>query len=477
MSRSSLRLPAIVAALLAALLPRAAQARMVRLWGIENIAREADAIVVGEVLRVSVTGTIAQDQPPWRLPLLQKVASVRVLRAFSAPGTARPREGATIVLAYLALDERKSEGHFDGPIFPTLAAGDVFALPLRGAVLAHSERWELLDQEDVGLLVPCVGRPLGARPPGTALAFLESELAGTFALGGYADIYKAARYLAYPLDAQVLGTVYDLIARRVGDDQARWLDIAVASYCASGTPPPPLAQLLAAGPNAIPERMALAAKALSHVTGPDLEARFLKVVVQHASLDLWRAGNALLLNYSPAALQLVKEALHDDAPGSLYLAHLLIADKAPSLAPEMVATARRVLLRRGKGPNPDLGIACWVIHHYGGEETFALVLDEITKAQHRDPARYATLLRSSFEYAKDDQRSLRVCAIMLQDRRVVSGDARERARGVRYCDKAAYDLQNVAAVDFGFRSDDSLAKRDQAIEKAKSWLAKNLSGQ
>jgi len=477
MRQSRFRIGVWITAILCLAIPSGiALARIVSSWSIERIAREADAIAVGEVLQVSTVGTVSESHTQWPQPLLQKKARIRVLRSLSQPGKPLLSEGEFLSLAYLALDVERGGGITDGPEFPKLSVGDVYAFPLR-KVAPPSQNWELVAEEDFSLLIPCVRGPLPDAPRETVPEFLQSELAGTFAEGSYPEICKAAEYLSHysfaDREGKALDGVYSLLVKHVGNDQNRWLEIAVGTYCSMGIPRPTIAAL-PSSPVGFRQETAFAAKALGHVAGPDVEPRFIEVALRHASLHTWGTAVTFSLNQSPTSLRLLQEALQGDTPEALYIADYLIKDAKDPLIPLALKSATRLLLRQGKVDDHYLRLAGGLITRYGDEHAFSLLLGEIRRCQKQDLNRYTVLWRASFDdsNARDD-RSIRLCAIMIGDRRIATDDPSAVSRGIRFCDKAAYHLQKISGVDFGFRSGNTLANRDRAIERAEAWLAKN----
>jgi len=489
-----------------------AGARFHRVWSVESIAREAGAIVVGEVTQVATVGSLPGGQANWRHPLLQKQVKVRVLRSFSTAVGPPLAEGQVLSLPYLAIDVKADKRILEGPEFPLLSVGDVRAFPLWMAGSAPAKEWQLLDEEDYGLLMPCVRRALPGAPRSTAFEFLQAELAGTLAKGSYAEIYRIAEhldtYLAFR-ERDPAGGVQSLLARSIGNDDERWLEIAVAIYARGGTPAPTIPQLLAPPPN-LRCRHRFAAWALSQAGSADPEARLLRLAMDRAALHPEGTARIISLNYSAMAQGLLEEALRRDRPEALRVASRVIADLSPRLSVEggsrsvsserlaargrlreliaaTVAAATRLLPRRGPVDDRCLYTAGRLIRSYGDGQAFSLLLDEIRIAQKTDPKRYALLWSSAFDWSKTDkpQRSIAVCTILLADRTLVTKELsflgneiyfEERTRGsknVRFCDTAVYALQKLAGVDFGFRSPGTRGDHDRAVEMAEAWLSRH----
>jgi hypothetical protein len=494
-------------------------ARLQRIWSIESIAREAGAVVVGEVAQVSTVGSLPEGNANWRHPMLQKQAKVRVLRSFSKPGMPLLAEGRVLSVPYLAIDPKADARCVEGPEFPQLAVGDVRAFPLRRAGSGPTKQWQLLDGQDDGLLMPCVRTALPGAPRRTAFEFLQAEVAGTLAKGSYAEVFRLAERLGSYLffrEKDPAEGVDSLLARSIGKDDERWLRIAVALYARDGTPAarggtlaPTIPELLAPPSGLLPNYQ-FAAKALRHVGRTKLDARVLRLAMNQAALHPESTAFILLLNYSPTARELLEDALQRDRPEAVRVAALVIRvgfkplflgdwgrkvsaermallGRTKELIPATVAAATRLLSRGGLVDDRYLYDAGRVVRSHGDSRAFSLLLDQIRRAQATDPRRYALLWPSAFDWSKTDkpQRSIAVCAILLADRNPVTKalifrgneihleNQNAGSKNVRFCDEAVYAMQKLAGVDFGFRSAGSLAYHDKAVTRAELWLSEH----
>ncbi len=307
MCRTSLKMSSVIgfALLLGAF---QAQARLISPYHPRRIADEAEVIVVGEVIELTCAGAVPAEQTKWRTPLADMRARVRVLRCYPGAEETKLAAGDTISVPYLALQPQTSP-MLNGPSFPSLSVGDVFAFPLCRANGEANVRWELLDEEDHGLLVPCV-KPVIEAPRGTGVAFLLAELAGTFARGQYQDLIKAGRYVGWPpyADPHLARAVYNRVAQQVADDEARWVNIFVATYCAMGSPRPSIGELLQGYTGSNPQAI-LSTMALAHIPDEGRDDRILATAIEHADVHRWGTGVMLSQNYPrlAAALPLTRE--------------------------------------------------------------------------------------------------------------------------------------------------------------------------
>ncbi len=143
---------ALAALSIVAVLSSAVDARPVHLWRMNELAGKAEVLATGEVVAVSRGRTLAPNETRWRTPILLMRARIRILRSFSRPGKPGLPKNSEISLKYSAIDWKKCTGIANGPTFPNLHVGNVFVFPLRAS--KEGGAWELVDEEDHGLLVP-----------------------------------------------------------------------------------------------------------------------------------------------------------------------------------------------------------------------------------------------------------------------------------------------------------------------------------
>ena len=466
--RQSLR--GAVAALII-LAPPAASARPVRVWTLEELAKQAFALAAAEVRGTRRVKAINRNGTRWRIDLFEMEATLRVLRVFPRDHTPGLKPRQTVSLRYWAIDWQKTTGICNGPSFPELRAGDVLVFPLSLRRGGEEAPWELIDEEDYNLLVPAA-RP--APPDGkaaTATEFLRLELVGAFARGRHADAFKAAKYLGSVRSDRAAEDLLPLVERHVGKDERRWLDVATAAYCAMGTPRPKVAELLRPAPRRRPQA-ALAATAFRHVRRDGLDERFIANCIRHAGVHTWGAAVAIKENYPrhPTAMTLLARALTNDAPEAIQIAHTLIRSGDHPLARAAADAAARLLARRRRVELNDwphtgyLRAACALVRDHGTDKQFALLLDELKHAQKADLTRYAMIWQSC-AYVKHP-RLLSICRILIEDRTDFpsAGDR-------RFCDVAALRVEWMTGRRFGFVPGETTAARDKVIARIRAWLA------
>ena len=296
-------------------------------------------------------------------------------------------------------------------------------------------------------------------------------MAGALAKGRYADIVRMGRYLSSMHDGAALAPVSRLVTRHVGEDEERWLDIAVACYCAMPMQRSKIDDLLRDGKRKRPlER--LIATALVEAGDNGLDARIIAKAIEHAPLHAWGTGVTLQLNYPrhPATIEGLGEALARDVPEALCVARTLVRDAEHPLLPAALPAARRRLLVRERLERSDWGAfgtlrpACELIRDYGSDDDLAVLVDEVRRAQKADRTRYMMLWRS-VAYTKT-RRLLPICRVTIDDTGVFSGKT-------RFCDAAAAHVAVISGEGFGLISNPSREEQDRIVAKAKAWLEQN----
>jgi len=447
-----------------------AWARPVHQWTLQEIAEKTDAIVVGEVLEVKVARSIPPEETHWKTPLLEMNARVRVLRSFADGIRLSLSPGPELLLTYSAIDWSRTDRVANGPQFPELQVGNVFAFPLQGAADPARPERKLIGEEDPGLLVPCLRQPPEGEAARSGEESLLAELANTLRRGSYADAYEAAKYGGHASEA--LRGAYDLLVGAVDEDQ--WLRIFVASYCALPPQRPTMAEMLE-GSTGGRSYAAFAVRALGHLEREGLDDRVIETATRNMAVSSWGTAVTLKLNYPrhPTALALLTDALNEDRSGALDIADFLVDERTHPLIPAAVEASGRVLRKRDRIDLRDratwasfgaLRSACQLIRRWGDDEAFEALLDEFRTAREEDRPRFVAMWQAS-AYAKEP-RVIELCRIAIEDRGELSRDR-------RLCDVATTELQRVTGEDFGWKAEQSPVERDQAVARAKDWLARH----
>jgi hypothetical protein len=129
--------------------------------------------------------------------------------------------------------------------------------------------------------------------------------------------------------------------------------------------------------------------------------------------------------------------LHEERPGSLYVAREMIAAGERSLLHP--ATALSLLyLKTPPADWEELRTACWTLRDFGSDQQFGELVSEIKKRQYKNTPYYNALWRAVLW--SDNPRESVVLQILLQDDRTYS-------QGMRYSDIARGESTRLAKLN------------------------------
>jgi hypothetical protein len=476
------------------------QAGYVPFWNLNEIADKAEVLAVGEVVKVDVMSRTAAERSPRKIPLRRLRATIHILRSFarSSQGASQstPLAGHDIKIDFESLDWLRRVVLTDARAMsmPVMAVGQRLVFPLRKAVsvmesgtdesgaegTGTDETWRLIGEDGTNLLLPATSEGLPDAQPRTPLAFLQAELAAGLVKGQYVDVQRMVVYLFGaefqshgPAAKKPLDAIYEDVARRIGNDEARWRDIAVASYneVSHCTPRSSIARMreMQAGQRPC-TYWPLTAQALRRMGAHSFNDLMVNGLIEHG------APTALAENYPlhPATLKFFGAGLEEGEPKVLEHVLYLLDNPARKvrshpLVPVALAGARR-FVRERRRDSRGLYAACTIIRKYGTAQDFALLTDEVRRSQRADRKLYGQLWGSMQWVSRKDSNPLviQVCRVVIHDRNRVGGTW-------RYCDAATDELQRTTGNNFGMSNKASVAERDVAVARAKAWLAKNAN--
>ncbi len=400
-------------------------------------------------------------------------ADLRILRTFPQDAIVDLPKNGMITIQYPALDPNSGEGGRNSFEFPQLSKNDVYTFPFKDLAAANHQPAELLHEQTLGLLIPCVKRRAQEHADSTCIEFLKSELAATLESGTYPQLLGVGGYLGTVLsydDQQTAPILHQRIQSHIGENDVRWLQIATAIYSSMGMPRPKISDLMT-GQNQPSPQAFLVSKALSHLKREGIDERLIEESMGNvAALAPWGVAVTLFDNYPdhPTVIKLLKKSLEEDGPHALYVAAYLIKERNHPLASTAVAAAVR-LLKQHK-TSDDLYFCCALIRDFGTDDDFKLLLEEFVQSQKSDRETYQKLWQSC-AYGKSP-RIIAICRIVIQDENFSFKTS--EGFDLRYCDSAVFELQRATPVDFGMKVKQTLPERNQAVEKVKAWLAKEL---
>ncbi|MHB0999858.1 MAG: hypothetical protein ACYC27_11495 [Armatimonadota bacterium] len=436
---------------------------------IDQIASDSDYIITGKVIKISDGEKISAESNHWKLPLIKKHAVLDVYRAYPSKQDVQSIENNKVTIDFLAIDFSIIPGVINGPMFPQLVVGNVYAFPMIKSP-GDLNKIVLLSDEDLGYLIPGVKEQIPDAVVGNAFDFICSEIAGTLAYGSYEDIYKTGRYFAFE---DIPEQVSVLVEKNV-HDKDQWFDIAVATYCSLSIPRLRINELDSWNGRK-KSQVDLVRIALDHASPQNLEEQFVSSVIQHASDLLWASSTALNLNdqYIETTKKHLLDELNSDKPAVMTLklsADVIkhyIKDNNHPFIDIAVKVSRKLLATKKNASREDTSAASEIITIYGSDDDFMFLTDEIKKAAKSSKDSFDKLWRGT-NYRKGILRNRKIilCNALIDNKSDYSSD-------LRFCDLAVSHLQHETGEKFGFDLKQSKSERNKAVAKAKQWLAKN----
>ncbi len=444
-------------------IPASVEAGFIKEWQLKETAA-APVLVVGRVLGVQKGERVPEGSLPWKAETWTMTAGIQVLRVY--PDSAEPVAAGRIPVSYFAYGPSVTtftNGY--PPPLPGIEAGQVLILPLQDNKSPASESWKLIADSGVGLVLPARAEIADSGPsPPTARAFLIREIANELSQGTPREVFSAAGYLSSEHE-NLSGELLPLLNFPKGDERQRWAEVAADFLAALGTPRPSVADLFSAKaepkdwpayPNLVVAQAALHELKASQET----EDLLIRTWIAQAPLNAWGVATCLLQYADKATTtETLRQALRDDLAGSSYIAWTLVHAGHQATLPEALARALKVADRPG-GDFTDLQGAAALLRDFGSDQDLTRLAALVRKYQTADRNFYNVL----WQYATENgnPREARVLAVVLHDRRIVSG-------GTRYCDFALGVLEKAVGRQFG-AGGETQKERDDAVSRALAWL-------
>jgi hypothetical protein len=490
------RLKTIVSILLFAvcvLSARPAHAGYLHVWSPQELVKVSDVLAVVEVLKPVGAPLVPANATRPQFALSPRVR-VRVLRSFvvsrqKASTSSAIADGEEIVFAR-STQEIESASVFARGL-PLVGAidfsgvalrdGEIVVVPLEAVADATKDenKWRLAAVGGTGSPVPATRRVANTTAK-NAIEFLGLEVAGALMSEQAGERDRAARYLGYaarggpnitsvaPMDV-ILGS----LEKEIGSNSARWEDVFVSLYFATGTPRPTVADLLSGDRKRMPQFgrafWNLASSVLKHLASQGLDDRLAAAFVARAPRNSWAASTSLESNYPlhPLTLKFFNDGLEEARPEALervlYLLDDIKKDRDHPLVPVALRAAQSALNQFKLEPR-GLWAASTIIRRFGSEHDVALFVNRFKTAQKNDRARYRLLWLSN-QWGRE-RGFLALHRIAIIDDRFESG-------GQRFSDEAAFSLQIEMRQNFGWKGTPTLAQRNAIVARARAWLAKN----
>jgi len=447
---------------LMACMPAGVEAGFMKVWQLKEIAA-APVLVVGRVLGVQKGERVPEGSLPWKAETWAMTAELQVLRAY--PGAGAPIAADRLHVGFFAYGPSVTM-FINGypPPLPNIQSGQVLILPLQENKSPASQSWKLIADSGVDLIIPTRAEITDSGPPPpTARAFVIREMANALSRGSPREVSAAAGYVASQYE-NLSDEILPLLKPLSGDERQRWAEIVTDVLATYGTPRPSVADLLSAqaepkGPG-LPN-LFLAQAALRELkASPETDALLIKTWIAEGPLHAWGSAGCLL-EYAdnPITIDTLRQALRNDLAGSSYIAWTLAHAGHLAILPEALARALKVA-DRSDVDFTDLQGAAPLLRDFGSDRELEQLAALVRKYQTADPKFYGVL----WQYATENgnPREARVLAVVLHDRRKLSGEIRE-------CDFAVGVLEKAVGRQFG-AGGKTLKERDDAVSRALAWL-------
>jgi hypothetical protein len=450
-------------------LPLSLHGGFIKEWQLKESA-SAPVVVTGRILGVHRNERVPEDQLLWKAETWSMTADVEVLRSFTASGIPLGSHQTQVqFLAYGPSVTMFVNGY--PPPLPDIKLGEVRILPLRENSNPAAEPWQLMADSGMDLTIPvrADAESEPAPPPRSGRVFFIREFANTLSRGTPGEVAALSTYLSRKWE-DLSGELMPLLEALIGDNRQQWAEVAASLHAARGIPRPTVAELFSAKPETPPKasplqgNLPLLQAALRKLQpSPETDDLLIKTWIANAPLNAWGSANSLV-EYAdrPVTTETLRQALRNDVHGSSYIAMVLANHGNTTILPDAVARAFRViddLNGLGAGFNDVQGAAA-LLRDHGSDQDLTRLAAIVRKYQTLDPKYYGVL----WQYAthSDNQREIRVLAVVLADHRIASGS-------MRYCDYALGEFDRLTKEHFDI-SAASIPERDTAISRALAWI-------
>jgi len=504
-----------------------ASARIVQMWTIETIAKEAQLIVVGKITSIETTAKVPAERTRWGTKLLRRRVTLHVLRAIGEDVSEIAPTGK-LTFEYLDYDGMPYAIP-NGPMFPQLSVGQVMVFPLRKN---KEQAWELLDEEDNALLYPAAAKPikektalapvavdeliaelgasefetrekahrklrelggLTAKPLRHAAAqsadaevraraqrilaercslerrvdFIRTEIAGAFAKADAATAYRVAHKL-WDFSEKDAAFVHRLLAETLKANDPRWLRITVALYAATWMEKPvTLTDWVKSPPPERKQKHPLAAQAFAHVSKDDLDKQIIREVLATPGVPYANALTVLRsqghLNH-PLTNALLLKGLRQDRADMVALAfQLQRSQKMPEEIRQASVAAALKAVHTVEHVEHDAFYSSCQLIVKWGDAVALKSLFDEYQRTRTAQPKKYRRIWDAINWTKNKNVIPFVAAAL---------DVRSQAEGdrMRMCDRAVYSLHYATGQSPKMESHATEAERDKTVEQAKAWL-------
>jgi hypothetical protein len=344
-------------------------------------------------------------------------ATLRVLRTFPK-NAIRDRQ---INLDFEAHPE--GDNGMSGPALPLIVQGAVLILPLKLNPDPRHLPWRLVMDRGTGLVIPAITQgPEPTATPNNGQDFILDEIASALSRGTSRQVLTESSYLSMETTQLFSPQLMQLLQSSIGNDGDRWALVAASLISSVGVPRPPVAQLrtLSIAVRGTQNIWSIFALVLQHLgQSSQAKKRLIHQTLLVSETNSWGAAVTLReFAQDPILVHELTAMLNEERPGSLFVAHEMIAAGQKSLSgPAITLSLHYIKTLTTK--SPELSSACSTLRDFGSDQQFGQLVSEIKNAQYLNTLHYDALWRATIW--PESPRAATILQILLHDDRMYQG--------------------------------------------------------
>ncbi len=439
-------------------------------WGLAEI-EGSPALAVGTVEQVVKLGPVPRQLYEGRWPRHYYEAHLLVHRVFFNTADRPFEPPGRIAVRYITDDSCTAGcggggGFSEPPYFLDLHQGQVALFSLKRAKAG----WTLGGIGGRSTVLPAyLADPTFGDPPRTGLTFILRELTNAVTHGSAAERSHAAAFFL-TASTGIPPELPRLIRAALGKNDDEWLETGCAflghlvgprqtGEIVYGEASPPFDHI-----------QKLVTWILWKGDRRDYPNRLIRRLLRNSPAYSWGAANILVdFKDSTVLIDELNARLRRGAGAATTVAWFIVKSGQRAVLPEALNLAQKQVSNPAPVPADELRIAAQMLATYGDDRQFESLAAAMQRLRQQDEPHYRELWFGAA--SPQNQRRLRLSAILIDDRRQFSG-------GLRYCDYAAWMVQTLSGAKFGTGriEEMSAADRDRFVGRAAAWLESHRGG-
>jgi hypothetical protein len=433
-------------------------------WGLAEI-ETSPGLAVCTVEQVVKLGPVPPQVSRSHRPQHYYEAHLLVHRVFF-PTAERPFDSGDRITVRYINDEPCTGGcggggGFEGPPnFLELLKGQIAIFPLK-----PDKRWWALRGIAGRNTVPpgYLADPAFGDPPRTGRQFILRELTNALTHGSAPERSRAASFLLTPS----IGIPPELprfirVALSTRDDE--WLETGCAFLGSLGYPGniPELVYGETSPPFQTIRQ--LITWILWKGDRRDYPNRLIRRLLRNTPYYAWGAANVLVdFKDSTVLIDELNASLRRGSSGAITVASSIVKSGQRAVLPNALNLAQKQVAEPASVLVQELRTAAQMLIAYGDDRQFETLVAALRRLKQQDENHYRDLWWGAA--SAQNRRQLRLAPILIDDRRQVFG-------ALRYCDHAAWSVQELSGAKFGTGRMEMmpLPDRDRFVARAAAWL-------